>query len=107
MRAAGHYWDPYRQSFELTRFAESGGLLATDPRTQPAFHALDALRQEMDTLTHLVRDRWNDDMQFEVINPNDVVNEPEVREDDDLDHLDAAIETAARELTNATGQLGR
>jgi len=106
MRARRLYWDPYRQSFELERFDQSGGLLATDRRTEPAYRALGDLRREMQGLTHLVRARWQDDMQEYIgLDPDDILNEVQVQDADVLGPLDAALRTAARELRAAMQQL--
>jgi hypothetical protein len=105
MRARGRYWDPFRRDFELKRLAESGGLLATDPRTEPAYHALGDLRRKMEALGHIVRERWQDDMQEIGLDPDDVLNEPELREDDDLGPVDDALRVAARELRDTMRRL--
>jgi hypothetical protein len=105
IREAGMYWDPQREDFELIRFAESGGLLATDPRTEPAFRAVGALHREMHRVTLIVNNRWSTDLQFEVLDREFIVHRPAVHEADDLDRLAATIKEAATELTNAMERL--
>ena len=105
MRADGHYWDPYREDFELFRLAQSGALLATDRRTHPAYEALGNLRREMEALSRIVRERYNNDLNEIGLAPDEVLNNVEMREGDDLGSLDDALRTAERELRDAMRRL--
>lgn len=105
IRADGHYWDPYREGFELPRLAQSGALLATDQRTHPAYEALGNLRREMEALSRIVHGRYNDDLNEIGLAPDEVVNNVEMREGDDLGPLEAALRTAERELRDAMRRL--
>jgi hypothetical protein len=105
-RARGCYWDPHRQPpFELVRLNEAGGVLAIDPRTEPAHRALGNLRREMEALTHLVHERYGDDLNEDGLAPDEFFDEVEMRDNDDLRALDRALDAAARELSDAMRRL--
>lgn len=99
MQAAGEYWDPFRATLPFERLRESGGQLAEDPRTTPAYMTCSALDREVVRLRRLVQERWSDP--DSELDPKYEVYRPPIQPEDDLNRMHKLIREAVKALDAA------